>query len=208
MGSRGVIVVLLAIAAIAVGAEVARFSLEQTWTDSGFQRRSFKKLVVIGISDDRETRHRFEDKFVSHLRGRGIQGTTSYSIVADLTVPQDEKKIVQTIEEQGIDGAISVRVVPMKQLDKAGWAAQWQERVETDGDLRELIDKTLPLRKKKAKRYGVEVALWETEQWDRVWGGRTDTYTRDQLRKGSGDFVQYVMDTLTYAELLEPAPQP
>jgi len=204
MRNRRAVAVLLVFAAVSVAANVAKFSLEQTWTHPDFQRRPFKKIVVIGISDDRETRHRFEDKFVSHLRGRGVQGTTSYSIVSDLTVQRDEQKIVQTIEEQGIDAAISVRVVPMKGLDKAAWSARWQQQVEADGDLRELIDDSLPLQGKKANKYGVEVALWETATWDRVWAGRTDTYKRGELRKGAGDFVQYVMDSLTFAELLEP----
>jgi hypothetical protein len=204
MRNRGIVAVVLVFATAALAAGVAKFNLEQTWTHPDFQRRPFKKLLVIGISDDRETRHRFEDKFVSHLRGRGVQAATSYSIVPDLTVQQDQHIIVQTIEEQRIDAAISVRLVPMKGLDKAAWSARWQQQVEADGDLRELIDDSLPLLAKKAKNYGVEVALWETAKWDRIWAGRTETYKRDELKKGAGDFVQYVMDSLTFAELLEP----
>ena len=53
--------------------------LVDRWKDPDFERREFRKLIIVGITDDREVRRNFENKFVSHLRGRDIQGITSHS---------------------------------------------------------------------------------------------------------------------------------
>ena len=171
--------------------------------DEDFPAKEFRKLIVVGITDDLETRKQFENKFVSHLRGRGIGGVTSYSLVPDLTAEEDEERIVREILEQGIDGAITVRVIGLREeMTEEKWIAAWAAATEADGDLRELIDESLPVSDAWAKRYGVEAAMWETENWERIWAGRTDPQKRKTLKKHSGEFVQSVMDVLTNRSLL------
>jgi len=171
--------------------------------DESYSAGEFEKLIVVAITDDLQARKNFENKFVSHLRGRGIGGVASYSLVPDLTVEDDSERIVREIREQGIDGAISVRMVPLLEpLTEEGWIAAWAAEAEADGDLRALIDDSLPVPKDWAKRYGVEAALWETKDWKRIWAGRIDPASRKKLRKNSGNFVQSVMNVLTSRTLL------
>lgn len=177
--------------------------LEDVWNDTAHQPTPFKRLLIIGITDDIDTRKQFENKFVSHLRGYGVDGVTSYSLVYDLTVVEDETEIVQAIEERKIDGAISVRVVPLGK-DDSSWTASWRQTVEVDGDLRELIDESLPVSRQKSKQWGVEVALWDTGDWDHIWAARTNPYTRKELGRAAGAFVQDVIGALQGAKLLEP----
>jgi hypothetical protein len=122
--------------------------------------------------------------------------------VQNLTSVEDEKAVLDAIEDQEIDGAITVRVVPLKGIGEEQWAAQWKAAVESDGTVRELIDESLPLEGQKSKQYGVEAAVWETGEGLRIWAGRTNPYTVKQMRKGSGDFVQFVMRALKGANLL------
>jgi hypothetical protein len=171
--------------------------------DESYGAGEFEKLIVVGITDDIQARKNFENKFVSHLRGRGIGGVTSYSMVPDLTAEEDEERIVREILEQGIDGAITVRVIGLREeMTEQAWIDAWATAAEAAGDLRELIDESLPVSQAFAKRYGVEAALWETESWERVWAGRTGPQKRKTLRKHSGEFVQSVMDVLTNRGLL------
>lgn len=199
---RGAIVVVCLLAAVLfMGAKKQHF-LADRWADPDYQSRRFQKLLIVAISDDVEARKQFENKFVSHLRGRGLEGVTSYSIVPDLTVEQDEAQIVQAIDEQAVDAAISVRLVPLRDMTEDEWGTQWRAQVEAVGDLRELIDESLPVDPKKAKAYGVEVALWETERWSRIWAARSDTYKRKELSKEAGNFVQTTMQILWVDKLL------
>lgn len=179
--------------------------LVDVWADTTHEPRQMKRILVIGITDDIETRKHFENKFVSHLRGHAADGVTSYSLVSDLSVVEDEQEIVQAIQQQQIDGAISVRVVSLKGTDEAAWGMAWRQAVEADGDLRETIDESLPVSRQKSKQYGVEVALWDTSDWDRIWAGRTNPYTRKQLKKGGGAFVEDVIGELRGAKLLQTA---
>jgi hypothetical protein len=71
------VAVALALASAGIAAGDANYSLEE--------RRSIaeptaptKHILVVAIADDPQIRNRFEDKFVSHLRGRGIMATASH----------------------------------------------------------------------------------------------------------------------------------
>jgi hypothetical protein len=204
MRQRAILLTLFAATTLLVGAEPNKYKLVDRWIDPDLERRQFKKLLVIAITDDREVRRNFENRFVSHLRGRQIEGVTSHSMVTDLTAVEGEDQIVEHIRQQQIDGAISVRLVALgkKHQSEEAWSEAWRGAAEADGDLRTLIDDSLPMAEVEAKRFGIEVALWETRDWDRIWSGRTVGYTRKQLKKGAADFVQYVMHILKTDDLL------
>ena len=176
--------------------------LVDRWQDPGVERRQFQKLIIVAISDDREVRRNFENKFVSHLRGKGVQGITSHSLVPDLTNIENERQIIDSIEEQNVDGAISIRVVRLDELDEKAWGEAWKAAMGPEDKLRTLIEESLPVERKKARKYGVEVALWDTRARSRIWAARTNAYTRKQLKNGGGEFVQFVMGALKIAGLL------
>jgi len=178
---------------LGLGAEQRK--LAERWSEPGFEGQPFRKLLVIGITSDSQARRNFENLFVSHLRGKGIECVTSYSMVADLGKidSAQRQEILHLIDEHRIDGAISVRAVPLAKLGETEWAAQWNRDLQGNQTLRQLIEQTLPVAGKKSRRYGVEVALWGAEDWRRVWAARTDPYTRDGMREGAADFVQSVM---------------
>ena len=158
--------------------------------------RPYEKVIAVGITHDRETRHQFENKFVSHLRSRGIQAVTSYSLVPDLTAIEDREKILAAIEEQEIDGAISVRLVSLSDRTEQEWGAAWMESLGPGLTLRQVISETEPIGLEKAKRYGIEVAVWDARTGDPVWAGRTDTYKRKELRDAAGRFVTMLLNLL------------
>jgi hypothetical protein len=198
------LLVVPVLAALSAGADAFRVKLDDLWRAPDSGGLEFKKVLVIAITDDSDVRRTFENRFVSHLRGQEIEGVTSYSMVPDLTRVEDEDDIVERIHAERIDGAISVRAVPLGKDDPsfADWVAAWRAANDEPGDLRRLIDDSLPVLDGKAKQYGIEVALWETGEWRRIWGGRSSSYTRKQLRKGAADLVQYVMHVLQTENLL------
>ena len=198
MTRRGKSLAGLALALLLLGAASPRIADQRL--DESYGAGEFRKLIVVAITDDFQVRKNFENKFVSHLRGRGIGGVTSYSLVPDLTAEEDDERLIREIREQGIDGAITVRLVALRdEMTEEAWIAAW---TEADGDLRELINQSLPVSTVRAKRYGVEAALWEAENWERIWAGRSDPTKAKPLRKHSGEFVQSVMNVLTNRMLL------
>jgi hypothetical protein len=184
-----------------MGADKAPPSIRESWLSPNY-KGEFHKMIVIGISDDKAVRNHFEDKFVSHLRGKGIEGVTSHSLVADLQKIENRNQILDKIMEQEIDGAISVRVVPLKKGTEEAWHRAWAEGTEREDTLRMLIEETLPVEPSKAKLFGVEIAVWETKNSYRVWSGRSNGHKKKQLQEGAGDFIGYTLDALKDAALV------
>ena len=169
------------------------------WNSPQDAGQKIQKILAIGITEDRELRHRFEDNVVTHLRGRDILAVTSYSLVPDLLAPGSREETLQRIEAQKIDAALSFRAVPLEKRDEAAWDADWKRETEGAGTLRDLIQATLPLKKTKSKLYGVEVTLWVNGTPARVWTGRSGAYKLDELRRGASDFIRDVIETLRYS---------
>ncbi len=199
---RAILICGLAAALLATAAGGDKYRLADRWSNPNFDRRELRNLLIVGITDDQEARHRFEDKFVSHLRGRAVKGMTSYSLVPDLTVIEDKAAVITTLMEQKIDGAISVRVVPVAKKGEDLWIDAWNEGLNQEGSLRGLIEESLPAKRVDAKTFGAEITLWNTRSRARIWACRTSTHPRKQLREGAGTYVQLVMDALKDAGLL------
>jgi hypothetical protein len=194
---------LATVVTLATGASKHR--IEDRWTNPDIERHEYRKLLVIAITDDREVRAVFEDRFVSHLRGKSIEAVTSRSLAPDLASIDEAQRteIIKTVEEQGIDGAISVRAVPLKGQGGKDWTEDWSRQVRGDGTLRQLIEESLPISTEKSKKYGIEAALWDAKSGHRIWGGRTNPYTRDQLKKGAADLTQFIMYALEIEDLIK-----
>ena len=203
MRFKRIVVALAAVAfilpAIAIGEE---HRLVEEWNDPEFEHRRFRKLLIIGIAGLTEERKLFEGRFLSHLRSRNIDGVMSHSIVPHLDQVEDRVAIMVALEEMGVDGAITVRLVPLQDITEAAWAEDWGRQTGSDIRIRGLIEQTLPVPEKPAKRYGVEVALWDADGWDMIWAARTDTYKRRELKHEAAPFVQLTIVTLRNAGLL------
>jgi len=201
MVRREMVVLGLVAALVIVGTGAKIMKLEDRWTASKLPSDTFKKVLVVGITENRQARGQFEDLFVSHLRGRNIEGVTSRTIVPDLMEMDDSDKIVEIIRDQKIDGAISVRLVYLKGSDEDAWSSAYTAWTAGDQSLRDLIDDTLPIDRKKGQ-VGVEVSLWDTEDGKRLWSARTAPMSQKQLKKVPPGFVQEVMDALYRVDLL------
>ncbi len=184
---------------VAAGVRLAESTSEVGSSATG----NYKRLLVIGITDDTEARRRFEDKFVSHRRGRGIKGVTSYSIVEDLTVPSEDREgVILKLVDQEVDGVITIRPVALADQTEEEWVAAWRKSWEQLISVRELIDASLPFAGVKAKKYGVEIALWDMVTRYHVWGARTDAHSLRKLRKNAGDLLQQVIRELAQIGLV------
>jgi len=176
-------------------------SVVESWLSPG-DSSEYKNFIVIGITDDQQIRHRFEDKFVSHLSGHDVKAVTSHSLVPDLERIEDREAILNKVMEKRIDAAITVRLVPLDEGDEGQWAGGWAASMDEDTTLRLLIESTLPVPPTEVSRFGLEIAVWETEHRYRVWAGRTDRLKKKQLGEGAGDFVEYTIQALSDAGLI------
>ena len=198
---RFALLALVAAAAVAVTL-AGDIDLVDRWTASELPPDPFTKILVVAITDDRVARGKFEDLFVSHLRGQGIEGVSSREIVPDLEQIDNADEIVAWIEKNKVDGVISVRAVYLKEMGQKTWEQHWENWISGNQSLEGLIEDTLPLERPNGGKVGVEVALWDTDDDKRLWSARTEPVARKQLKKAPPAFVQSVMNALYNVDLL------
>lgn len=198
--------IVLAASAASAWAESRGYTLADSRIETGASARRLEKVLVIGISDDREVRNRFEDKFVSHLRGKGIMATASHTLVPDLAKPGDRDELLAALAEEKLDGAVTVRTVPLDKIGEAEWAAAWSAWADAPSTVADLVRKTIPVGKKRAKRYGIEFALWDLSSRQPVWAARTGAQSLREIQSGVGDLLQLAIAALRDTVWLGPRP--
>ena len=79
------------------------------WKDENY-RGTIRKVVVIGIFKEPDTRKIFEDEFADRLRARGVDATASHKIFSAAELP-DKDVVIGYIRKHGADGVLVTRVV-------------------------------------------------------------------------------------------------
>jgi hypothetical protein len=176
-------------------------AIADRWSPDSAKATTFTKVAVVAIVADRDMRHRFENKLVSHLRGRGLMAVASYTIVEDLSAPGDPQQILDRILEQSIDGVVTVRAFPVAKRDEQGWTEAWRDEFVEDRVLREFVADSLHLSAKKSDSYGLDFAVWHGSPFHAVWAARTEVCPASRFRKQGGEVLQSVIDALEEAEL-------
>ncbi len=173
-------------------------------TNAEARPRKLHKLVVLAISDDREVRNRFEDKFVTHLKGKGFDALISHELVPDLTKPADRQSVLDALGREKVDGALTVRAVPLDGVGEKAWSEAWTAWADAPSTVRDLAERTIPVPKKKAMMYGVEIAVWDAEASRPLWAARTRPVSIRDLKAGVSELLRLTMESLKDTPWLGP----
>jgi hypothetical protein len=99
-------------ACLCLSASCATTKMGDVWRDDNY-RGSIRKVVVIGIFKEPDTRKIFEDEFADRLRARGVDATAGHKIVPDAELP-DKDVVIGKIRKLGADAVLLTRVMDMK----------------------------------------------------------------------------------------------
>lgn len=85
-------------------------NFSQSYRNPGYEETVFKRVLVIAVSSDAETRQAFENALASAIATEGGTAAPSYTIL-----PSDEQvseeQLHATIENEGVDGVLLSRLV-------------------------------------------------------------------------------------------------
>ena len=110
MKLRSSIRLALAVTSLAALAScTASTQLTSSWTDPTASQRSYKKIVVVGVTTRTPARRMYEDSFVQELQSRGITALSSYSLTGEGQLDKDAA--AAKLKEIGADGVIVTRLV-------------------------------------------------------------------------------------------------
>jgi hypothetical protein len=76
-------------------------------------RGTIRKVVVVGIFKESDTRKIFEDEFADRLRARGLDAIASRKLVSDAEMP-DKDFVIGKIRSFGADTVVVTRVMDME----------------------------------------------------------------------------------------------
>jgi hypothetical protein len=104
--------VLFLLVCFCLPASCATTKMTDTWKDDAY-RGTIRKVVVIGIFKERDTRKIFEDEFADRLRARGVDATASHKVFSAAELP-DKDVVIGTVRKLGADGVLVTRVLDME----------------------------------------------------------------------------------------------
>lgn len=166
--------------------------------------QKFKKILVIGLAHDSALRDRLEIKFAGALKSRRVESIESRTLLPNLVKVKDPAAaIAELMQQEGIDGVITIRSGSYWKKSAAKWPGCWEGWVEPVPSLQAVLADSIPAPKKvKGDQIGVSVTFWAGDDMHRIWVGRTDTHPKDDLINGMRPFVQSIVDTMRGVKLL------
>jgi hypothetical protein len=105
------------LACIILSASCATTKMTDVWKDDNY-RGTIRKVVVVGIFKESDTRKIFEDEFADRLRARGLEAIASRKLASDAEMP-DKDLMLRKIREFGADTVLVTRVMDMETVKTA-----------------------------------------------------------------------------------------
>lgn len=90
--------------------------LSTSYTKEGYSDKNYKKIAVIGISNDLNARLAFENKTVELLKANGINAVSGISMFPQ-NMPkeaQTPENFIQIIKDNNLDGVITMSLIDEK----------------------------------------------------------------------------------------------
>jgi len=103
---------LLLLACVFLFASCATTKVTEAWKDDQY-RGTIRKVVVLGIFEERDTRKIFEDEFADRLRARGVEAMASHKFISDAELP-DKDVVIGKIKKREADTVIVTRLVDIE----------------------------------------------------------------------------------------------
>ena len=103
-------VLSVAFAALALLASCATNKLVTQQSNPDYVGKSFKSVMVVGVTRDEIVRRTFEDRVVALLGQRGVKGIPAYAAVGTRG-KIEEAELRQAIAQSGAEGVLLTRVI-------------------------------------------------------------------------------------------------
>jgi hypothetical protein len=91
----------------------ASVSMVSTWRDQAAPRKSYKNLLVVGITEKQQMRTVFEEVMAAELRKTGISATPSYTVTG--AEPKLSRESVEKAAlAAGVDAVLTAQLIDMR----------------------------------------------------------------------------------------------
>jgi hypothetical protein len=175
----------------ALAAACASTTIVDSWSDPNYRGGPFKRIVVVGVSQNQVARRTFEDIFSGKLRAAGVEAIPSYQVVPD--APGGGAALDAAAQKAGADGLLMVHLVRVDRQTRVvpsyspgfypsyyGYYQAWVAYPEVQ---------TYDIAT-------VEANLFSVASKQLVWGGTTETFNPQGVSRESAGFADVVIKAL------------
>ncbi len=196
--------------------------LKTSWRSPEYAGPTFKKVLVVGISEDQANRRVFEDVFVSRLGARGIEAIPGYRYLSEASRP-DMDVLKKAVREAGADAVVTTRLIRLEEETRVystpgymrvtpggpyvygpyHWAYHWPYRwpytfYNYYGSVFTYYQPTVV----QYQVATIETSLFEAGNGSLVWAGTTQFFDPDDVKELSEQLADAVIANLGEAGLL------
>jgi len=190
----------------------ANTKISQSWVEPD-NKKIFKNLLIIGVSENQQNRRAYESNFVEELRSLGINAEASYKIIkSDQKV--ERATVTKAIEGLNIDGVIVTHVMAIDEetvyrpsMDYApmyggyygsgyyGGLYSYYPHVNTYV--------TSPGYYTTHETYTIESNLYDVESEELVWTARTRTFAPESVDEVIVDLTKLLIKDMRDKNVIE-----
>ncbi len=194
--------------------------LEGTWSDPN-NKASYANIMVVGISDKKQTRRAYESYFVASLRDKGVNSLASYTLISQ----EDEKefgsdkgefkKIIKAaIKGSNIDAVLITHVASIEEDDVYRPSMDFQPvygmpyssgyyggMYGYHGYVTTYVQQ--PGYYTEEKTYILESNLYDVKTEELVWTTRSRTFSPGPMDEAIGDISRLIIDDLVSRKLIK-----
>ena len=89
-------------------------NFSQSYRNPGYEDTVFKRLLVIAVASNPDSRKSFEDALASAIAGQGGTAAPSYTLLPD-GEQVSEEQLYEVIQREGVDGVVLTRLLGVEQ---------------------------------------------------------------------------------------------
>ncbi|MBW1768286.1 MAG: hypothetical protein JRJ65_14720 [Deltaproteobacteria bacterium] len=96
-------------------------SVVTSWTNDNYQNKTYKKILVLGVSENNSNRAEVESAIVKRLFEKDIPAVASLSLFPPQLqhAPVSEEKMIDAVKNNNIDGVLIISLLDIKREEKA-----------------------------------------------------------------------------------------
>ena len=185
-------------------AACATTTLTSSWKDESYSGGIFRKVLIVGVSEQPRNRRIFEDEFAARLQSRGVETVASYRIV-----PTDGKlnraEVQSKIQGRGFDAVVVVSRISERtetiqhpgriEVDqRGGWHGHYSRRWEGT---------YMPPTTTEYQVAVLEANVYDPRTDRLIWTGSFETEILESVNRAVESFVLGAIKSLEEAQLIE-----
>jgi hypothetical protein len=194
--------VLFALVTLVSGCQPST-SIRSAWYDTDFTGPPFRKIIVVGFTDNVSDGRVFEDIFADKLRAAGVEGVAGHAVISDDTRASD-KLFDAAVAKSGAQGLLLVRLLSVDTRTQVsttmvrggmGWGI---------GTMNSLGSTRVPVQQ--VRQYDlatVETKLLGVQTRQLVWAATTTTFNPGSVARETPAFADLVIGQLASRGIIQ-----